>query len=130
MGAGHPSQLSNLFKSRPEDITTVTFLPAEEDLPLPIASLPSELLDPIFAHLDVASLERFALTCWRARYVTAASEVWRRLAEGIYRAPAMVTDPRAVRELGRRHKGEWRSVVVEEERVRMDGCYISVCHYV
>lgn len=31
--------------------------------------------------------------------------------------------------LGRRHGGDHRSVFIEEPRVRMDGCYISVCHY-
>lgn len=32
-------------------------------------------------------------------------------------------------DLGRKYGAEWRTVLVEEERVRMDGCYIAVCHY-
>lgn len=105
------------------------FLPAEEELPVPIASLPAELVEPILAHLDVASIEAFGSTCWRARSLTANAGVWRRIVQYLYRPPMI---PRAITavELSRRHAGEWRTTLIEEERVRMDGCYISVCHYV
>ena len=35
----------------------------------------------------------------------------------------------AALELARRHDMEWRTTFLEEQRLRMDGCYISVCHY-
>jgi F-box protein 9 len=104
-------------------------MPEDETLPCPIMQLPAELLDPILSHLPVQSIERFASICWRARYLTAYSSVWKGLAERLYRGPAMLPDGLEAKELARRHKGEWRSALVEEERVRMDGCYISVCHY-
>lgn len=125
-----PSPLTSLFQSLPIPPESTTFLPADENLPLPISRLPAELFEKIFHHLHVSSLEQFGSTCWRARYLTAFAGKWKRLAEGIYRPPAMVGDDYAVGELGHRYKGEWRTAVVEEERVRMDGCYIAVCHYV
>jgi F-box protein 9 len=32
--------------------------------------------------------------------------------------------------LAKRHGLDWRSTFIEEPRVRYDGVYISVCHYV
>jgi F-box protein 9 len=106
------------------------FLPAEENLPMPISAIPSELFDQILLHLDVLSLERLALTCWKARYLTSRSAKWKRLAESLYIPPAILPQMRTQGELAQRHAGEWRTVMIEEERVRFDGCYISVCHYV
>ena len=55
---------------------------------------------------------------------------------GIYRPPAILPpldsgegEKVKVMELVKRHDGEWRTVLVEEERIRMDGCYIAVSHY-
>ncbi|WVQ67343.1 uncharacterized protein L199_005539 [Kwoniella botswanensis] len=39
-------------------------------------------------------------------------------------------EPIRVKDLVKRHRDEWRTTVVEEERIRMDGCYIAVCHYI
>lgn len=125
-----PSPLTALLTSLPISPIDTQFLPANEDLPLPIARLPAELLDPIFLNLDLMSLERFALTCWRARYLTAVSDLWKRIALRMYQSPAMVPEGWNMKDAAKRHGGEWRTTVVEEERVRMDGCYISVCHYV
>lgn len=102
----------------------MAFLPAEEK-PVPIATLPLELLEPVLQRLDIASIERFAATCWQARVLTAKSLVWRKLVERIYRGPMFDGD---VQELVKKHDG-WRSTLIEEDRVRLDGCYISVCHY-
>lgn len=57
----------------------IAFRPALEDNPMPIASLPDELLGHVFHYLDVKSLERFATTCWRARELVGigADSVWR-----------------------------------------------------
>ncbi|WWD17034.1 hypothetical protein CI109_101471 [Kwoniella shandongensis] len=125
-----PSVLTRLLETLPVPPQTLSFLPADEDLPIPISKLPAELLDPILAHLDVTSIERFASTCWRARYLTHVSNVWRRLVLGIYKPPAMIPEEVEVRDLVKRHRGEWRTTFLEEERVRMDGCYIAVCHYI
>lgn len=122
------SPLSSILQSLPVSVSQTTFQPAEEKLPLPLARLPPELLEPIFAHLDVRSIERFALTCWRARYLTAHSSVWRRIVQFLYKPP--IIDVEELGNLVQKHGKEWRTVLIEEERVRFDGCYISVCHYV
>lgn len=163
-----PSPLTAILDALSIPAERTQFLPEEENLPVPIAKLPAELLETVLAFLDVASIERFAMTCWRARYLTARAGVWRKFVQGIWRGPGMLpecqgrldgpdTDSsseteaddgdrrsaiaavqettrdrelRRIRELVSRHKGEWRTTLIEEERVRMDGCYISVCHYV
>lgn len=126
-----PSPLTSLLSSLPISPNEITFQPQEESLPLPFALLPLELVEPILHHLDVATIERFAQTCWRARIITARSTVWKRIVKGIYKPPAMIPDVDGWRvgELNAKHGEEWRTTFVEEERVRMDGCYISVCHY-
>lgn len=142
------SPLTILFDKASVPPDEAQFMPANEDKPLPLASLPAELLEPIFRHLDLASLERFGLTCWRSRLLTAKANVWKRRVHEIYRWPmvpasahtdgvndddddtqAQVQVPTPL-DLARRHGMEWRTTFIEEERVRMDGCYISVCHYV
>jgi F-box protein 9 len=123
------SPLTAILAGLPIPADQTQFVAAEEHMPVPIAAMPVELLEPILARLDVASVERFAQTCWRARVVTARSAVWRRIAMGLYKPPAMVPEGWDVRDLNRRHAEEWRTTCIEEERVRMDGCYISVCHY-
>ncbi|KAK4685981.1 F-box protein 9, partial [Tremellales sp. Uapishka_1] len=124
------SPLTTIFRSLPVPTSDLVFLPQDEDLPLPLASLPHELMEPILSHLDVGSLERFGSTCWKARYLTSRAQAWQAIARGIYRPPAMVSAELDITELNKRHNGEWRTTVLEEERVRMDGCYISVCHYI
>lgn len=124
------SPLSALFDKASVPIDEAAFLPENEDKPLPLSTLPAELLEPIFSHLDVGSLERFALTCWRARYLSSRAAMWKRRTQEIYRWPMVTDEGTTAADLSRRHDGEWRTTFIEEERVRMDGCYISVCHYV
>ncbi|WVQ99664.1 hypothetical protein IAU59_006803 [Kwoniella sp. CBS 9459] len=159
-----PSPLTALLDLLPTPPQQLAFVQADEVLPTPISKLPPELIEPILFHLDVTSIERFGSTCWRARYLTHTSLVWRRIAEKIYKPPAMLPlgeqivgggvafddakdgqgrgDQRGkedvrrrekrivVSDLVKRHHGEWRTTFIEEERIRMDGCYIAVCHYI
>nr|XP_019046593.1 hypothetical protein I302_05343 [Kwoniella bestiolae CBS 10118]OCF25523.1 hypothetical protein I302_05343 [Kwoniella bestiolae CBS 10118] len=130
------SPLTKLFNDLPVPPSELSFQPEEEELPCPITKLPSELFEPILMNLDVTSIERFGSACWKSRWLTHVSLTWRNIAERIYRPPAMLPPPPrpeetiGVRDLVKRHRNEWRTTVVEEERVRMDGCYIAVCHYI
>ncbi|WWC89036.1 uncharacterized protein L201_003954 [Kwoniella dendrophila CBS 6074] len=154
------SPLTKLFNSLSIQPNDLIFLPQEEELPCPISNLPNELFENIFQHLDVTSLERFGSTCWKSRWLTHISSTWRNIAERIYKPPAMLPSYQdmlqqqqheeqaqngglslieqkkkdieiiGVRDLVKRHRDEWRTTVVEEERIRMDGCYIAVCHYI
>lgn len=123
------SPLTALLRRADPEPSSRPFAPADEALPVPIDSLPSEVFEHVLHHLDVAGIESFGSTCWRARWLTAQSEQWKRRAERIYSRPAVNPDEVALAEMGRRYGGEWRTVLVEKERVRMDGCYIAVCHY-
>ena len=124
-----PSPLTSLLSKLPIAPSQTAFLPSDEALPFPLTRIPPEILDPILMHLSVADIERFGMTCWRARYLTSGSSVWKRLVSGIYRSPSMVPSGWKIMDAAARHGGEWRTALVEEERIRMDGCYISVCHY-
>ncbi|GMK57875.1 hypothetical protein CspeluHIS016_0407090 [Cutaneotrichosporon spelunceum] len=135
---GRVSPLTALLEARvgdPESFPdeagdpAMSFRAADAALPLPISKLPSELLDRILLFLDVGAQERFGASCWRARLLTAHGAAWKRLAEQIY-LPPMVESVAVGRGLARRHRDEWRTTIVEEERLRMDGAYISVCHYI
>jgi F-box protein 9 len=106
----------------------LAFTPQDEDKPMAIASLPLELFEPILARLDIGSLERFAQTCWQARSLTAKSPYWQRLVNRTY--TQAVLDGQTCADLAERHAGDWRTTFIEEPRVRLDGCYISVCHYI
>ena len=123
------SPLTALLRRADPDPSSRPFAPANEDLPVPIDSLPSEVFEHVLHHLDLAGIESFGSTCWRARWLTAHSEEWKRRAEKIYSRPALNPEEVVFADMGRRHGGEWRTVLVERERVRMDGCYIAVCHY-
>ncbi|WRT66627.1 uncharacterized protein IL334_003586 [Kwoniella shivajii] len=156
------SPLTAMFQSLIIPPNEIQFVAAEEDLPCPISNLPNELFEPILNRLDVTSIERFGSTCWRARYLTQYSNVWKRIAERIYIPPSILPLPEIfseedeqdqgghvlnptkeetmpytvpveviqAKDLAKRHRNEWRTTFVEEERVRMDGCYIAVCHYI
>lgn len=129
------SRLTSIIMSRvgvvPEDHEG-PYDPAEnfkpdEDSPIPLARLPREILEHIFYRLDVASLESFASTCWHARVLTAQTGAWKAIVNRLYRPPMTEVSPN---DLVKRHQGEWRTTLIEEERLRMDGCYIAVSHYI
>lgn len=124
------SPLSTLLDKSSVPLDEAAFVPLDEEKPLPLASLPPELFEPIFNHLDVCSLERFGTTCWRARFLTSRADIWKKRVQTIYRWPMVTTQETTPQDLVQRHDGEWRTTFIEEDRVRMDGCYISVCHYV
>jgi F-box protein 9 len=126
----HTSTLTNIFNSLPIPPAATQFLPADENLPFPISALPAELMEPIFSHLDVASMERFATTCWRARYLTAHAELWSRLVRRIYLPPYMVAPTFSLPKTLSTYNNEQRSLLITEPRLRLDGVYISLCHYI
>ena len=110
-----PSPLTALLTSLPIQPADTYFLPNDEKLPIPIARLPSEIMDPILSNLDVTSIERFALVCWRARYLTAISDVWKRIAIGVYKSPSILSDGGNLKELAKKHRGEWKAWVEKRD---------------
>lgn len=124
------SPLTRLIQSKSPSPAEAQFLPANEDLPVHLASLPEELLEHVMSHMDVAAIENFGSTCWKARFLTAHSEFWRVKAGKMYTRQAINPEGVRMADLGKKYGGEWRTCLIEQERVRMDGCYIAVCHYV
>lgn len=105
------------------------FEPEDEKQPVHLQTLPEELLVHVLEFLDTTSLERFALVNRKARVLTLDSALWRRFVLSIYQPPQIGVDE-DITELIEKYKGDFRRVFIEQPRVRLDGVYIAVCHYV
>lgn len=128
--------------------SNLTFDPEEETEPVHVRVLPDELLVHILQFLDVAALERFATVNRKARILTLDSAIWRcvnmtipicpacRLfyllyrerVEVTYKAPQIAEDE-DIGQLLSQHMQDYRRLYIEHPRVRLDGVYIAVCHY-
>ncbi|KIP01887.1 hypothetical protein PHLGIDRAFT_131049 [Phlebiopsis gigantea 11061_1 CR5-6] len=105
------------------------FEPEDEKQPVHLQSLPDELLVYILHYLDTSALERFALVNRKARVLALDSTLWRRSVLSIYIPPQMREDD-DLADLITQYKGDFRRLYVEHPRVRLDGVYIAVCHYI
>ncbi|CAE6457002.1 unnamed protein product [Rhizoctonia solani] len=107
----------------------LAFSPEDERQPVPITRVPDELLLHILKLLDVPSIERFALVCRRARVVTVDPDLWRDFVTLTYVPPQIPTTVRLI-EYITRFDYDMRRLYIELPRLRLDGVYIAVCHYV
>jgi F-box protein 9 len=69
--------LTRIINKFEEDLYTIDFVAEEEKWPVLLATLPDEVIENVIFFLDVQSLERFALTCKKARLLTRTAPVWR-----------------------------------------------------
>lgn len=69
--------LTRIINKFEGDLFTIDFEPEEEKWPVLLSRLPDEVVENIVFFLDVQSLERFALTCKKARLLTRVAPVWR-----------------------------------------------------
>lgn len=69
--------LTRIISGFEQDLYTIEFTPEEEKWPVLLATLPDEVVENIVFFLDVQSLERFALSCKKARLVTRVAPVWK-----------------------------------------------------
>ncbi|KAH8084780.1 hypothetical protein HD553DRAFT_272098 [Filobasidium floriforme] len=107
-------------------------LPLEEkdpDSEILLSKLPEEILENVVEFMDVATLERFGSVCKRLRVLTRGVGKWRTLCRQIYRPPILPPEI-SLSTLVKRHGMDYRTTFLEERRVRYDGVYISVCHYI
>ena len=87
--------------------------------------------------VDIESFERFARICRHARIATLEESLWRAIVERIYRIPAQLgleasglVGRDVVGEMVRKTcRNDWRKFFLEKERIRFDGCFISVVTY-
>ncbi|KAF8892250.1 hypothetical protein BD779DRAFT_1610373 [Infundibulicybe gibba] len=120
------STLVNILANFPR---TLTFTPEVEGEPSFLQALPDEILVFVLRKLDHTSIERFAAVCRRARVVSLDSAIWRELVCGIY-LPPQVPGIESMIPVVQRYDANYRQIYVEHPRVRLDGVYIAVCHYV
>jgi len=118
--------LASLLASWPRDLA---FEPENETAPTPLQRLPDELLVLVLRGLDTATLERFATVNRKARMVTLDSEIWRDFVRATYKPP-QIPDDQDINALLHHYLADYRRFYIEHPRLRLDGVYIAVCHYI
>ncbi|KAF7794270.1 hypothetical protein EIP86_005403 [Pleurotus ostreatoroseus] len=104
----------------------LAFEPEDEKVSVPLQMLPDELLVKILRYLDVPTLERFAVVDRKARVLTLDT----RHLIAAYLPPVIPEDQDITALLMEKYMGNPRRMYIEHPRVRMDGVYIAVCHYI
>ncbi|KAJ7917478.1 hypothetical protein B0H13DRAFT_2441779, partial [Mycena leptocephala] len=97
----------------------LVFEPEDEQQPILLNVLPEELLILVIRKLDHTSIERFAAVSRKARELVVMS----------YKPPQIANLESLVSVVTQYHS-DFRRVYIEHPRIRMDGVYIAVCHYV
>jgi len=109
------------------------FVAEDEKLGVPFARFPDEIVVLVLRQFararDIASLERFGTINKKARLVSLDQSLWRDLVYITYVAP-QIDDDRPLDEIASDYGLDYRRFFMEHPRVRMDGVYIAVCHYV
>ncbi|KAL5513306.1 hypothetical protein ACEPAH_3704 [Sanghuangporus vaninii] len=122
----HTGALMHLLSSFPDDLD---FIPLDEASNTPLRLVPDEIIVLILKMLDPHSIERFALLSRKARVLSLDSSIWRDLVQKTYMPPQIPHDS-TIEELADRYTFDYRRFYIEHPRLRLDGVYIAVCHYV
>lgn len=78
---------------------------------------------------DWQTLEIVGRTCWKLRLLTRSPALWKLIVHETYFPPILDTAIQPLEPLYLRHDLDWRTVFVNQPRVRLNGCYIAACHY-
>ncbi|KAI0924683.1 hypothetical protein AcW2_005494 [Taiwanofungus camphoratus] len=113
--------LASLLASWPRELV---FEPEDEKEATPLKRLPDELLVLILRSLDPAALERFAIVNRKARVAYI-----RDLVQATYKPP-QIREDNDIDSLLHGYMTDYRRLYIEHPRVRLDGVYIAVCHYI
>ncbi|KAG2157698.1 uncharacterized protein EDB93DRAFT_1238531 [Suillus bovinus] len=117
--------LAQVLKSFPEN---PVFEPENEKEGLPINLIPDELLLQILRILDYTTIERFAAVSRKARVLSLDSAIWRDFVHLAYKPP-QIADDEPITNIVERYSSDYRRAYIEHPRLRLDGVYIAVCHY-
>ncbi|KAK7061033.1 hypothetical protein VNI00_000768 [Paramarasmius palmivorus] len=120
------SRLASLLSEFPQQLV---FEPEDEKEPVLLNMLPDEMIVSIIKRLDTSSIERFAAVNRKARIISLDATIWRELVDDTYKPP-QVPDEDVLKVLYDQYLYDYRRLYIEHPRVRMDGVYIAVCHYV
>ncbi|KAG1812978.1 uncharacterized protein BJ212DRAFT_1483028 [Suillus subaureus] len=118
--------LAQVLKNFPENLV---FEPEDkkEGLP-PINLIPDELLLQILRILDYTTIERFAAVSRKARVLSLDSAIWRDFVHLAYKPP-QIADDESITNIVELYSSDYRRAYIEHPRLRLDGVYIAVCHY-
>ncbi|TFY51971.1 hypothetical protein EVG20_g10761 [Dentipellis fragilis] len=108
----------------------LSFEPEDEKQPCAFNSLPDELISHILNYLGPSGIERFAAISKKARVLTLDPLIWRGFCEAIYKPPQISIDDSAEKMVAELYASDYRRMYIEQPRVRVDGVYIAVCHYI
>ncbi|KAJ4475067.1 hypothetical protein J3R30DRAFT_3337548 [Lentinula aciculospora] len=111
----------------------LVFEPEDEEASVPLNLLPDEMIVQILKILDPSTLERFASVNRKARSVSLDASIWRKLVGETYKPPQIpvLTDGSSSLEyLFQQYLYDYRKLYIEHPRIRLDGVYIAVCHYI
>ena len=135
--------LVSIIATWPHDLH---FLVDDEKEAVPISILPDEILVHVLCYLDISSLEQFAVVNRKSRIVTLDSSIWRcglhiwcmfalsysrnprDHVQATYKPPQIAEDE-DFQTIVENYLGDFRRVFIEQPRVRWDGVYIAICHY-
>ena len=136
------NRLTSIVKRFPDQLT---FEPEDEKEPVHLNLLPDEMIVHVVKNLDPTSIERFAAVNRKARLISLDASLWkcvyslalscscslyfRELVDATYKPP-QIPDKDVLLELYDQYLYDFRRLYIEQPRVRMDGVYIAVCHYV
>ncbi|KAJ7446724.1 hypothetical protein FB451DRAFT_1148253 [Mycena latifolia] len=128
-GEGHggiTGTLASLIEGFPPDLV---FEPEDEEQPIFLNMLPEELIVLIIRRLDHTAIERFAAVSRKTRVLTLDPSIWRELVVLSYKSP-QVPSLESMVPVVKEYHSDFRRVYVEHPRLRLDGIYIAICHYV
>jgi F-box protein 9 len=118
--------LAQVLKNFPENLV---FEPEDEkEGPPPINLIPDELLLQILRILDYTTIERFAAVSRKARVLSLDSAIWRDFVQLAYKPP-QIADEESIANVIELYNSDYRRAYIEHPRLRLDGVYIAVCHY-
>ncbi|TDL23589.1 hypothetical protein BD410DRAFT_786831 [Rickenella mellea] len=105
------------------------FEPEDQEQGVALGVLPDEVLVLILKGLHPAMVERFALVNRKARLLTLDAAIWRHFVQVTY-VPPQIAHDRALEDVVNYYPVDYRRFYIEHPRLRLDGIYIAVCHYV
>lgn len=83
----------------------------------------------ILAGPDYMSIERLARTCWKFRQLTRAWSVWKMIVYETFYPPQIPQRISISTLLTEKHRNDWRTLFIDQPRVRMNGAYIASYQY-
>ncbi|KAG9284662.1 hypothetical protein G9A89_004704 [Geosiphon pyriformis] len=101
---------------------------------IPIAKLPNELVLCILKQLiilDISSVAKFSLVCKKFLLLSRENSLWRYICEHAYRIRNVEqsVSNSMLETVVKEYDNEWRRMLIDRPRLRFDGVYISICHY-